>query len=194
MLGCVLVQEVDGQVLRAVICETEAYEGQDDQACHARRGQTPRCQVMFEDAGHAYIYFTYGMHWMLNVVCEPKGFPAAVLIRAIFPIEGIETMQAFRQNLAGTSKWLDGPAKLTQALGLNGSMNGADLCDPLSGLRIEQGISVPNALIQVTPRIGINYTPEPWKSIPWRWFVPYIKMAELIGQTQTKEDQPLFKP
>ena len=174
--------------MRAIICETEAYQGQDDQACHARRGPTPRCQVMFEEAGHAYIYFTYGMHWMLNVVCEPKGYPAAVLIRAIIPLEGMEKMQDLRPNLVGTTKWLDGPAKLTQALGLNGSMNGADLCDSESGLRIEQSISVPAEMMQVTPRIGIKYAPEPWQSMPWRWVVTYSKMANLIGQARIREN------
>jgi DNA-3-methyladenine glycosylase len=182
LIGCVLRREIDGKRLRAVICETEAYQGQDDQACHARRGPTPRCQVMFEEAGHAYIYFTYGMHWMLNVVCEMKGTPAAVLIRAICPIEGLEKMQALRPALARTAKWLDGPAKLTQALGLERSMNAADLCDPQSGLGVETGISIPSEMVQVTPRIGIKYAPEPWQSIRWRWVVPYPKVAELVSQ------------
>ena len=181
LIGCVLVREIDGIPLRAVIYETEAYQGQDDLACHARRGATPRCQVIFEEAGHAYIYFTYGIHWMLNVVCEPKGYPAAVLIRAVFPLEGLAQMQGLRPTLAGTDKWLDGPAKLTQALGLSGSMNGVDLCDSVSGLRVETGTSVPSEMIQVTPRIGIKYAPEPWQSMPWRWVVAYPKMADLIG-------------
>lgn len=179
LIGSVLVREFDGYVLRAIIYETEAYQGQDDQACHARGGPTPRCQVMFEEAGHAYIYFTYGMHWMLNVVCEPEGYPAAVLIRAIFPLEGKKKMQGLRPNLAGTDKWLDGPAKLTQAIGLDRSLNGADLCNPQSGLRIEQGITVSTEMIQVSPRIGIKYAPEPWRSMPWRWVVPFSKIAEL---------------
>jgi len=193
LLGCVLVREIDGIPMRAVIYETEAYQGQEDQACHARRGPTPRCQVMFEEAGHAYIYFTYGMHWMLNVVCEPKGYPAAVLIRAVLPLEGQAQMQALRLTLAGTDRWLDGPAKLTQALGLSGSMNGADLCDPRSGLRVETGISVPSEMIQVTPRIGIKYAPEPWQSRPWRWVVAYPKMAGLIGQVRIRENLPVSK-
>ena len=179
--------------MRAVIYETEAYQGQDDQACHARRGATPRCQVMFEDAGHAYIYFTYGMHWMLNVVCEPKGYPAAVLIRAIFPLEGLGKMRYLRPNLAGKESWLNGPAKLTQAWALDRSLNGVDLCDPKSGLRTEQGVSVPAELIQVFPRIGIKYAPEPWQSMPWRWAVAYSKMADLIGQARIRENLPVRK-
>ncbi len=182
LIGSVLMREVDGIRLSAIICETEAYQGQDDQACHARKGSTPRCQVMFEEAGHAYIYFTYGMHWMLNLVCEPKGQPAAVLIRAVYPLTGIEKMRILRPNLAGTAKWLDGPAKLTEALGLDRSMNGADLCDPETGLRVEQGITISDEIIQVTPRIGIKYAPEPWRSIPWRWVLPYAIIAELVRQ------------
>ena len=193
LIGSVLVRELDGEVMRAVIYETEAYQGREDQACHARGGPTPRCQVMFEEAGHAYIYFTYGMHWMLNVVCEPKGYPAAVLIRAVIPLEGMEKMQDLRPNLAGTTKWLDGPAKLTQALGLNGSMNGADLCDSESGLRIEHGISVPAEMMQVTPRIGIKYAPEPWQSMPWRWVLTYSNMANLIEQARIRENLPVSK-
>ena len=90
-------------------------------------------------------------------------------------------MQALRPTLAGTVKWLDGPAKLTKALGLSGSMNVVDLCDPESGLRVETGICVPSEMIQITPRIGIKYAAEPWQSIPWRWVVAYPKMADLIG-------------
>jgi DNA-3-methyladenine glycosylase len=193
LLGCVLVRQIEGYFLRALICETEAYQGQDDQACHARGGPTPRCQVMFEEAGHAYIYFTYGMHWMLNVVCEPKGTPAAVLIRAVYPLEGLEKMQELRPKLAGTGRWLDGPAKLTQAMGLDRSMNGADICDPQSGLRIEQGIGVPGEVIRVSPRIGIKYAPEPWQSMPWRWEVAYSKMADLIGQARIRENLPVSR-
>ncbi len=193
LIGCVLRREIGGQVLRAIICETEAYQGQDDQACHARGGPTPRCQVMFEEAGHAYIYFTYGMHWMLNVVCEEKGTPAAVLIRAIYPLDGLEKMQELRPRLAGTESWLGGPAKLTEALGLDRSMNGADLCDPESGLRVETGIYVPSEIIQITPRIGIKYAPEPWQSMHWRWVVAYPQMADLIGQARIRENMPVSK-
>ncbi len=182
LIGSVLIREIDGHRLSAVIYETEAYQGQEDQACHARKGVTPRCQVMFEEAGHAYLYFTYGMHWMLNLVCEPEGQPAAVLIRAVYALEGLDQMRVYRPKLAGTEHWLDGPAKLTEALKLERSMNGADLCDSKTGLRVEHGIKVPLELIQASPRIGIKYAPEPWRSIPWRWVVPYSKIKELVKQ------------
>ena len=120
--------------LSAIITETEAYVGMDDLGCHAHVGKTRRNGVMFGPPGHAYVYFTYGVHWMLNAVTEKEGFPAAVLIRAIVPVEGVEVMSSRRRGRDTL-----GPAKLTQALGIDGKLNGLDLCDPSSGLWIEAG-------------------------------------------------------
>src|SRR5262245_63531814 len=92
LIGARLVRILDGVKLVGLITETEAYISGKDLACHAKAGLTPRTRVMFGEPGHAYVYFTYGNHWMLNVVTEKEGFPAAVLIRAIQPIEGIEVM------------------------------------------------------------------------------------------------------
>ena len=116
------------------ITEAEAYQGEDDLGCHAHAGKTRRNAVMYGPPGFAYVYFTYGMHWMLNAVTGAEGSPAAVLIRAIRPLEGQAWMAANRPRLAGKPGWLDGPAKLTQALAIDGSLNGVDLCDPGSGL------------------------------------------------------------
>ena len=169
LLGCLLVRCWEGQRLSGVITEVEAYQGVDDQACHARAGKTARNAVMFGGPGKAYVYFTYGMHWMLNLVCEAEGLPAAVLIRAIRPVEGLEVMRMLRPTLADKPGWLNGPAKLTQALAIGREQNGVDVCSEDGGLWVEKGISVPSEEVETTPRIGIGYAPEPWLSLPWRW-------------------------
>ena len=166
LIGARLVRILDGVKLVGLITETEAYISEQDLACHARAGLTPRTAVMFGEPGHAYVYFTYGNHWMLNVVTERKGFPAAVLIRAIQPIEGMEAMSG-RRNGRDTF----GPGKLTQAMGITKSENGVDLTETSHGLWIEVGINVPNSLVTKGPRVGLNNTPEPWLSKPWRFLV-----------------------
>ena len=169
LLGCRLVRLQDGQRLSGLILETEAYQGEDDLGCHASAGMTPRTAVMFGPPGHAYVYFTYGMHWMLNVVTEKEGVPAAVLIRAIQPLEGKDRMAENRPYNAGKRGWTDGPAKLTQALNIQREFNTIDLCDPKSGLWIESGEPVPDEAVTRSARIGLNSVPEPWRSIPWRF-------------------------
>jgi DNA-3-methyladenine glycosylase len=170
LLGQRLVHQLDGIRLAGRIVETEAYIDQTDLACHARFGRTPRSQVMFGPPGHAYVYFTYGMHWMLNIVTEAKDFPAAVLIRAIVPEDGLPNMQA-RRGPRGTAHLADGPGKLAQALGIDKALNGQDLCAPGAALFVERAARVPAAAVHTGPRIGLNRTPEPWKSIPWRFWV-----------------------
>lgn len=164
LLGMRLVRILEGQRLSGIIVETEAYIGREDQGSHAHRGKTARNAPMFGPPGYAYVYFTYGMHWCLNVVTEAEGFPAAVLLRAILPEEGIEIIRA-RRNGGDTF----GPAKLTQALGIARSENGIDLCTAAHGLWIEYGTPIPDECVTTTPRIGLNRVPEPWKSIPWRF-------------------------
>jgi DNA-3-methyladenine glycosylase len=166
LLGMRLVRSLDGQRLSGIIIEAEAYIGETDLGCHAKAGRTRRNAVMYGPPGHAYVYFTYGMHWMLNAVTEQDGFPAAVLLRAIQPQEGEETISLRRQG-----RDTFGPAKLTQALAIDGALNGVDLCDPHSGLWIEAGQPLPESAILAGPRIGLNTVPEPWKSIPWRFRV-----------------------
>ena len=166
LIGTRLVRMLDGVKLVGLITETEAYISQNDLACHAKAGLTPRTVVMFGEPGHAYVYFTYGNHWMLNVVTEQEGFPAAVLIRAIQPIEGMDVMLE-RRNGRDTY----GPGKLCQAMGITKSENGVDLTERTGGLWIEAGIKVPNSLVTKGPRVGLNNTPEPWLSKPWRFLV-----------------------
>lgn len=169
LIGCRLVRVLDGTRLAGIITETEAYQGEEDQACHARSGRTPRTEPMYGEPGCAYVYFTYGMHWLLNAVTDAPGTPAAVLIRAIFPVEGTQRMAKLRPMLSGQPGWLNGPAKLAQALGIDGNLNQADLCSEQSGLFIEEGISIPSGALRTDARVGINSVPEPWRSKLWRW-------------------------
>ncbi|MCJ7722958.1 MAG: DNA-3-methyladenine glycosylase [Anaerolineales bacterium] len=175
LLGARLVRLEDGVRISGVISETEAYVGEEDQGCHARSGLTARTAVMFGSPGYAYIYFTYGMHWMLNAVTEKEGYPAAVLIRAIQPVEGIDVI-AKRRGKQPRPRWTDGPAKVTQALGIEKVLNGVDLCDTNGGLWIEPGISIPDTSVTISPRVGLYTVPEPWKSKPWRFLV--VKSAK----------------
>jgi len=172
LLGAHLVRLEDGERTAGVIVETEAYIGEEDLGCHASAGYTPRTQVMYGPPGHAYVYFTYGMHWMLNFVAEAEGFPAAVLIRGIVPTEGIERIATRR---AGRPKedWTNGPAKICQALSINRAQNGADLCVLEAELFVESGVNIPDSSVTNGPRVGLNSVPEPWKSVPWRFVARY---------------------
>ena len=171
LLGCLLVRTQDGQRVAGLIMETEAYQGEDDLGSHASAGKTPRTSVMYGPPGHAYVYFTYGIHWLLNAVTGNEGIPAAVLIRAIKPVEGEEVMADNRPYNANKNGWTDGPAKLTQALAIDGGFNTVDLCSKENKLWIESGETIPDEIVQRTARIGLNSVPEPWRSIPWRFAV-----------------------
>lgn len=170
LLGKRLVRLENGQRLAGIIIETEGYCGEQDLGCHAKAGRTPRTAVMYGPPGFAYVYFTYGMHWLFNTVTRPEGEPEAVLVRAVFPVEGIDLM-AERRGSQPRRHWTDGPAKLTQALGIDGIHNNRDLCAPGSEIFIEAGMEVPEAWVAKRPRIGLFTVPEPWKSKPWRFLV-----------------------
>ena len=168
LLGKKLVRIVDGQCLSAVVAETEAYLGDGDSASHAFRGRTPRNQVMFGPAGIAYIYFVYGMHYMLNVVTEGEETPGAVLLRAVAPLQGIAHMQKLR-NRQGKNL-TDGPAKLCQALAIDTSLNGWNLTRGKI-LWIENYQTIPDSGIMTGPRIGIGYAAAADRKAPWRFVV-----------------------
>jgi DNA-3-methyladenine glycosylase len=170
LLGMRLVRLLSGKRIAGIISETEAYRGEQDLASHARVGLTQRTKVMYGPPGHVYVYFTYGVHWCLNFVTMPVGIPSAVLIRAIFPTEGLDEIAARRPNRP-QAEWANGPGKLTQALAIDGSLNEADLCAPDSQLWVEPGQPVPDSLVKTGPRIGINRVAEPWRSIPWRFVI-----------------------
>lgn len=174
LLGTRLVHVEQDQRLAGIITEAEAYCGEQDLGCHAKAGRTPRTEVMYGPPGHAYVYFTYGMHWLFNCITRPEGEPEAVLIRAIEPIEGIEII-AKRRGKQPRNKWTDGPAKLAQALGIDGQHNKLDLAAPDAAIFIEEGIVIPDDLVTTSPRVGFNSVPEPWKSKPWRFLAALPK-------------------
>jgi DNA-3-methyladenine glycosylase len=173
------------------IVEVEAYIGTDDQASHARFGPTARNRVMFGPPGIAYVYLVYGMYDCLNIVVEPEGRPAAVLVRAVEPLEGVAAMRASRLALAHARRRsapddreavrlerlpphrvASGPGLVAAAFGIGRADTGRDLCDPGSSLRLERApADEPAPAILATPRIGIAYAAEPWTSVPWRFVI-----------------------
>jgi DNA-3-methyladenine glycosylase len=168
LLGQRLVRIEDGRRYSGIISETEAYIGTEDLGCHARSGRTPRNESMWGPAGYLYVYFTYGMHWMLNFVTEAESFPAAVLMRAIIPQEGLAEMRIRRKNKPDRVL-TNGPAKLCQALNINGKLDGADSLIIQSPVFIEKMPAIEDQYVHTSPRIGLNTIPEPWKSKPWRF-------------------------
>jgi len=177
LLGTRLVRLESGLRTSGIIVETEAYIGEQDLGCHASAGYTPRTQVMYGPPGHAYVYFTYGMHWMLNFVTEAEGSPAAVLIRGIVPTEGIERIAARRAGRV-QAEWTNGPGKICMALAINKALNGADLCAPEAELFVEYGVIISASSVTNSPRVGLNSVPEPWKSVPWRFLARYETQGE----------------
>jgi DNA-3-methyladenine glycosylase len=158
------------------IVEVEAYHGANDAASHAYRGLTPRTAVMFGPPGHLYVYFTYGMHWCANVVCGPEGEAAAVLLRALEPIAGVEEMWDARPAARRLRDLCSGPAKLCQAMGITGEDTGTDLLAPRRQPRAAAGPGAVRLLDDGTPpprrpgrgtRIGITEATEK----RWRFWV-----------------------
>ena len=151
LLGCELVRSIDGHKIRVRIVETEAYD-QADTASHAFGGQTKRNKAMFMGAGHLYVYFTYGMHYCMNIVCGKEGFGSGALIRAVEPIAGREIIEKNR-GVSGVGA-INGPAKLTQALRVDAELNGHDLSRP--PLQLIKKPILPDSMVTVAKRIGIS--------------------------------------
>lgn len=178
LLGKKLVRNLDGQRVSGLIVEAEAYCDTEelDLACHGDRANngrpTPRTKIMFGPAGFGYVYFTYGMHWMFNVVTGETGQANAVLIRALEPLEG-EWLIAQNRAGRGRTEWTNGPAKLAQALAIDGSLNGVCLFMAGVGLWIEDQPEISSEFISTGPRVGLGNTPEPWLSIPWRYWLTH---------------------
>jgi DNA-3-methyladenine glycosylase len=171
LIGCRLVHISDGELLSGRIVETEAYSGWEDRGSHASRGRTPRNSVMFGLAGFSYVYFIYGNYWLLNVVAKPPhvDYGAAVLIRAIEPVEGLQHIARHRQGRPA-AQWTNGPGRLTMALRINGSHNGLDVTAQESSLYFEADQDIASIEIDSGPRIGLN-VPEPWRSKAWRFWL-----------------------
>lgn len=139
----------------AVICETEAYQGVADRGCHASRGRTARTEVLFARSGTIYVYLCYGMHWMLNIVCDAVDEPAAVLVRGV-RMDGLDPRRS------------NGPGKVTAALGIDRSLHGLHLDQ--ADLRLLPPVGAPGRRCR-GPRVGIAYAGPKWAAKPWRWWV-----------------------
>ena len=160
LLGKFLVRTQEGTTTTHMITETEAYDGPKDKACHAYKGRTTRTEPMFDEPATIYVYFTYGMHYMLNIVTGPKEYAAAVLVRGV---EGIE-----------------GPGRLTKALHINKTLN-HQLLSKKTGLWVEdRGIVIPKKVILKTPRIGIDYAGE-WKEKPYRFVIKKARGSQSLS-------------
>ena len=188
LLGCLLVREHDGRLLVGRIVEVEAYLGHEDAASHAYRGPTPRSRIMFGPAGYAYVYLIYGAHYCLNVVTGREGLGEAVLIRALEPVAGVDTMQEWRSRGRGHGVssvqprlLTNGPGKLCQALGIDRALNGHDLTRG-EVLWLEAGEPGASAdVISASPRVGVRGD-ELARSIAWRFYLagsPYVSPTPL---------------
>lgn len=176
LLGCELVRELNGQSLVCKIVETEAYD-QTDAASHSYRGKTPRTEVMFGAAGHLYVYFTYGMHYCMNVVVGQIGYGAAVLIRAVEPLSGEAAMTKNRPGQTGAAL-TNGPAKLCRALAVDRSLSGHNLHRQPLRLIIKSPL-LQAGIVQAT-RIGISRAQD----VPWRFYIrgnKYVSSPLKIG-------------
>lgn len=167
LLNKILARD-DGRAGR--IIEVEAYCGAEDPAAHTFRGQTKRNHTMFGPGGHLYVYFTYGMHWCCNTVCGPEGTGWGVLLRAVTPIAGIERMRNARPKARSDRDLANGPAKLTQSMGIDGSFDGADIIKDDRGVCVLTDGTPPPTKPLVGPRIGVSRAQD----FPWRWRTPPI--------------------
>jgi DNA-3-methyladenine glycosylase len=163
LLGCVIVRTTAGMVLSGKIVEVEAYRGSDDPASHSFRGKTKRNSLMFGEAGHAYLYFSYGFHWCLNLTTEVIGEPGAVLIRALEPVEGVEQMKVNR-GIPQVEQLTNGPGKLTKALAIDGGLNGEDVVTSRELYVVGRDAPVK---VGTSMRVGITRG----RDYPWRFFV-----------------------
>jgi len=176
LLGKIFVHMLPGNIqLKGRIVETEAYLGENDNACHAWRGKTKRNQIMYHTPGTLYVYFTYGNHYMLNIVSEPENRAGAVLIRAMEPVEGIRFMEEQRGTRI-LANLMSGPGKLAKALAIDGNSNGKNIFG--EEFFVENAPAVPISLIGTSGRAGISKSRE----LPWRKFIldnPHVSKCKV---------------
>ena len=173
---------------RGRIVEVEAYVGDGtDPGSHAHRGKTARNAVMFGPPGHLYVYFTFGMHWCCNAVCDPEGTASAVLLRAVEPLARVDEMRPLRPKARTDVDLANGPAKLCQAFGITGVHNGVDLVRPPAGgiTIVDDGTSPPEDPV-VSTRIGLSAGGE----LPWRWYVAGSAHVSRVVQTSATVTLP----
>jgi DNA-3-methyladenine glycosylase len=164
LLGCLLTARSPEGTVTVRITEVEAYAGANDPASHAYRGRSARNAVMFGPPGHAYVYFIYGMHYSVNVVCMPSGTAEAVLVRAGEVVDGHALAHVRRPAARNDAELARGPGRLATALDLSLALDGADLCEPGGPLTLEPGKAVDPELIRSGPRTGISRAAD----LPWR--------------------------
>lgn len=182
MLGAVLECTTPDGTASGIIVETEAYVGEHDPACHAAAGRTRRTAPLYGKPGTSYVYFIYGVHWCFNAVTRGEGLPSAVLVRAIEPLDGKALMQARRGGGISAVNLANGPGKLCAALGIDGALNGLSL--QRRPIVIRQGEPIDEALVRVTPRIGITKAAE-W---PLRYLIKGNSWVS--GNRMTKTPSP----
>lgn len=156
LLGMVLVRARPEGTMAGRIVEVEAYDGPDDAASHARSGSNGRAATMFGQPGHAYVYLIYGIHHCLNLVTGPPGYPAAILLRGLEPLEGIGARTA-------------GPGLICRALDIDRALDGIALQGPELWIE-DRGLATPSERVIARPRVGIAFAGEPWAMLPWRLY------------------------
>jgi DNA-3-methyladenine glycosylase len=170
LLGCVIEHQTPDGLVAVALTEVEAYAGSADPASHAFRGPTRRNAVMFGPPGHAYVYFTYGMHFCVNLVCLPEGMAEAVLLRGGRVLEGAALARERRPAARTDADLARGPARLCQALGIDRGLDGADVSDPGSPLRVlaaPPGYVPGPGQVRSGPRVGVRGAAD----VPWRFWI-----------------------
>jgi DNA-3-methyladenine glycosylase len=166
LLGRLVVHRTEDGSVTARLTEVEAYDGPTDPGSHAFRGRSKRNGTMFGPPGHVYVYFTYGMHYCMNLVCGPPGMPTGILLRAAEITEGAELARKRRPTAKSDRDLARGPARLVESLGVSRGDDGADICGD-GPLTVHYGDPAPKELIRTGPRVGLRDAPD----FPWRFWI-----------------------